>query len=74
MTDRIQSLTVALTKDVRDDDLDALVAAIKQMRAVADVALGEPVDITDYMARIRVDLEWRDKVLSLLAPAKEASR
>ncbi len=56
MTDRIDALTVVLERDTRDDDVEALVNAIKQMRNVADVALNV-ADVTSYSARARVQSE-----------------
>jgi hypothetical protein len=41
MTDRVQSLTVFLEGDFRDDDVQILVDAISLMRGVARVDLGE---------------------------------
>lgn len=70
MTDRRQALTVYLDRDYRDDDLDDLVAAIRQLRGVAAVALGEPVGPADHFARERVKLELRAQLLELLAPHK----
>ena len=37
MSARIYALTVALEQDVREDDVQPLIDAIKQMRGVADV-------------------------------------
>lgn len=38
MSDRYFALTVVLEQDIRDDDAEPLIAAIRQMRGVADVA------------------------------------
>ena len=46
MTDRYNILTVALEKDLRDDDAQALINAIKMMRGVADVAGNAPMGNT----------------------------
>lgn len=59
MTDRIEALTVVLDAPTREDDLDALIAAIKQLRGVADV--GKHVaSIDGYIAQTRATQEvWR---------------
>lgn len=57
MTDRFFALTVALDKDIREDDAQPIIAAIKMLRGVASV---EPhvADLEFYTAyeRARVDL------------------
>ncbi len=52
MTDRYHSLTVALEKDVRDEDAGALIAAIEQLRGVAAVD-GNIADPSSYTHEIR---------------------
>lgn len=54
MTDRYHSLTVALDKDTRDDDAEALIAAIKQLRGVAGVE-GNVVDTADFVHAVRTN-------------------
>ena len=44
MTDRIKGIYVALTNEVREDDIEPLISAIKQLRGVLDV---EP-DVAHY--------------------------
>ena len=56
MTDRIHALTVVLERDTRDDDVEALVNAIRQMRNVADVSL-HVTDLSDHSARAQVKVE-----------------
>lgn len=60
MTDRYNYLTVALDRDTRDDDAEALIAAIRQLRGVAGVK-PNVVDGTGWLAetRVRQDLERR---------------
>ena len=65
MTDRIHALTVALDKDIRDDDVQALAAAIGQLRHVVGVTT-EKVDVSDYSARARVNMEWHTRLLDML--------
>lgn len=64
MTDRIKGLTVSLTHDIRDDDCQPIIDAIKMIKGVAGVEM-HVTDQNDYMARqhVREDLrniisEW----------------
>lgn len=59
MTDRFHSLTVVLEKDVREDDAEHLIRAIKMMRSVADVR-GHVTDHSLHAAEVRVTARWRD--------------
>jgi len=58
MTDRINALNVVLNRDIRDDDVEAVVKAIHMIRGVADVGLNvaEPQDY-EARARVRSDIE-----------------
>ena len=67
MTDRIHALTVALDRDIREDDIESLVTVIKHLRYVAGVT-AHPVDFQTYAARSIADSEWRKKLLDLLRP------
>lgn len=61
MTDRIKGFTVALTHDIRDDDCERIVDAIKMIKGVAGVAV-HVADPSDYMARKQVKSELQDKI------------
>lgn len=65
MTNRIKSLTVALTHDIREDDCEVIVNAIKMIRGVADVDMNVS-DIDDYTNRKQVKEELREKMLKWL--------
>lgn len=67
MTDRYNTLTVALERDIRDDDAEALIAAIKQLRGVLSVA-GNVADPTAWMAEERAQREIREKLLAIVYP------
>ena len=69
MTDRIQHLTVILSDDFRDDDVEHIVNAIKMIKCVRKVELGAPVDCCDHMARQRVYWEMREKLLEIFTPS-----
>jgi hypothetical protein len=53
MTDRYNALTVALDRDIRDDDAEVIINAIKAIRGVSDVT-GNIVDIDSYVATSRI--------------------
>lgn len=57
MTDRIHSLTVVLEHNIRDDDIELLIKAIKMIRWVNEVV---PIvaDSAAYMAESRAHTEW----------------
>jgi hypothetical protein len=50
MTDRIHALTVALREDLRDDDAQVTIDAIRQLRAVVGVK-SHVADLDAYAAR-----------------------
>jgi hypothetical protein len=58
VTDRINYLYVALEDDTREDDVQALVNSIKQLRGVADVAM-HVTSPSEWLAytRVRVELQ-----------------
>lgn len=56
VTDRIKALTVILDQDYRDDDVQAIVHAIEQLRGVSSVTLVQATT-DDYMARQVVGLK-----------------
>ena len=59
MTDRLKGFTITLEKDVRDDDADGIINALKMVKGVASVKplTKNPVD---DMARTRVFGEMRE--------------
>lgn len=60
MTDRVKGFTVTLEKDIRIDDVETVIQAIRMIRGIAHV---EPSISTseDYMNRQRVKHELREK-------------
>lgn len=62
MTDRIRHITVTLDRDLREDDAEATLAAIKQIRGVADV-VPHLVSGTDHIARSAVRNELYGQVI-----------
>ena len=72
MTDRFHSLTVVLEKDMRDDDAQGLMDAIRCMRGVFSVT-GKVADLDSHMAEDRARHELGAKLLALVYP-KDAPR
>lgn len=58
-------LFLALEKDIRDDDIESLITAIKQLRGVAEVKT-RIADPTDFVQRSRLKREFIDKFLEIL--------
>lgn len=69
MTNRVNALTVVLENDIREDDAQALIAAIKQLRGVLSV----DANITDLAAHVageRARHELGQKLMAILYPAR----
>lgn len=69
MTDRIQGLTVALDRDYRDDDVEAIVNAILMVKGVKHVKKSV-VGVGDYTARVRAVADIEGKLLGALREVK----
>lgn len=67
MTDRFNSLTVVLDRDIREDDAEALLNAIRQLRGVLSVT-GNVSDVGSHIAEERVRRELGDKLWEVLYP------
>lgn len=65
MTDRHSGYVVVLDKDIREDDAEAVITALKMIKGVVGV---KPVisGIELEIAQARVDREWRAKLYALL--------
>lgn len=64
MTDRIAYLTVELSEDVRDDDVQPLVEAICQFKGVMHVELGKS-DPMQAIAERRVKRALFEKIFAI---------
>jgi hypothetical protein len=66
MTDRLKGCTVTFEHEIRDDDAEPILEAIRQLRGVADVT---PAIMTadDYFVIRRVRRELQDKLLAVLS-------
>jgi hypothetical protein len=60
MTDRIKGFVVTLDKDIRIDDVQEIMNAIKMVKGVIDVS-PSVADADDHMNRERVAQEFRNK-------------
>lgn len=67
MTERFHSLTVALTHDIREDDVEALMNAIRCLQGVVAVE-GIVADPVSMMAEARALQELRAKLTGILFP------
>ena len=65
MTDRLKGVFVTFDKDIRVDDAEQIINAIRMIKHVVGV---QPLvsNHEDDMARARVDQEWRQKPYDLL--------
>lgn len=67
MSDRYHSLTVVLEHDVKDEDAEQLISAIKQMRLVLSVA-ASVADIESHMAEQRAKTKLGQEILAVIFP------
>lgn len=65
MTDRFHTLTVILEQDIRDDDAEGIIDAIRHLRYVSSVT-GIVADIESHMAEDRAKRELRSKLWEAL--------
>ncbi len=65
MTDRFHSLTVFLETDMREDDAEALLAAIRCLRGV-QMVVGEVADPGTLMAEVRAKSAMRAALLHFI--------
>jgi len=64
MTDRFSSLTVVLEKDIREDDAEHILNAIRMIKGVLSVK-GNVTDINLYITETRVQSKYRDKLWNM---------
>lgn len=65
MTDRINAITVVLENDIRDDDAETILTAIRMVRGVLS-ATPNVSELSDHIAQERVRRELGDKILEVL--------
>lgn len=71
MTDRAKGCWVAFDRDIRTDDAEALVQAIKQLRGVSAVELNI-ANPDDWMNRKRIAHSMGQKIIDLIYEQHEA--
>jgi hypothetical protein len=69
MSDRYNYLTVFLEKDLKDEEAQPLMEAIKRFRGVLDVKPSVS-DVNDVLAETRVRNELTQKLWHILHPEK----
>ncbi len=67
MTDRIHSITLALEKDMRVDDAEALIEACKMLKGVLH-AKGNISDHGQYVTEARVRSDIGEKLFDIIYP------
>lgn len=66
MTDRYHALLVTLDKEIRDDDLENWINAIRMMRRVVSVEPACKDDFKFHSAKDQIRSEWRRKLFEVL--------
>ncbi len=65
MTDRLKGCNVVFDRDIRDDDVEPLLNAIRMMKGVLSVS-PERATADDWMIRSRVKREFIEKLYNLI--------
>lgn len=71
MTDLISSITVVLESDTRDDDVEATLQAIRQIKGVLTVTGNVQDSLTSHVAEMRVRNEIGAKLHAVVYPGFE---
>ena len=67
MTDRVKGLYVALERDIRTDDLEVILTAIRMIKGVSGVEYEQFItDPDDWMNRQQVRMELQPIILEFL--------
>ena len=64
MTDRYNAVVVAFDRDIREDDAEAVINAIRMIKGVVNVT-PNVTDISDHVAAMRAKRELREKLLAV---------
>lgn len=73
MTDRLRGVVVTFGQDIRVDDAEAILSAIRMIKGVVDV---QPV-VASYegdMAEARVNQQWREKLYALIREDRDGKK
>ena len=65
MTERLKGVYVAFDRDIRDDDAEFILNAIRMIKGVKSVE-ANVVDADDWMNRQNIKSEYRTKILNVL--------
>lgn len=65
MTDRYNSLTVVLERDIRDDDAESILQAIRMIKGVLSVT-GNVTNLEDHVAKESAKWELKKQIFELL--------
>lgn len=65
MTRRINGLTVVLTEDIREDDVECIINAIRMIKCVQSVDINVS-DINSHIAYQRARYDIQDKLYNVL--------
>lgn len=68
MTTRIKALTVTLSEDMREDDTEAVLTALRMVKGVIDVT-AHVADLSDHVARLRAQRDIETRILAALRGA-----
>lgn len=66
MTDRLSGYLVTLDQDIREDDAEEIVAALRMIKFVASVTPVRAGPLDDQIIRLRRDHDWRATLATLL--------
>jgi len=69
MTNRFNVLTVALERDIREDDAEGLMDAISRLKGVISVS-GNVSDITAWLSEERARKDLGDKIWNVIYPTR----
>ncbi len=69
MTDRYNALTIVLERDIRSDDAETIINAIKMIRGVISVS-PNVVDMDSHIAYTRAQTDLSKKLFEVLYPKK----
>jgi hypothetical protein len=65
VTDRFKGVTVTFDRDIRDDDAEYIINAIRMIKGIIDVT-PSVTNFDDYMNRARIRHEIEDKIWKAL--------
>lgn len=65
MTDRVKGLVVTLDQDIRTDDVEAIISAIRMVKYVVDVK-PNVTQLDDHINRTRIKMELQQKLYDVL--------